>query len=131
MEEGTQRLPDYREARHPTRVYSGSRVEGRWVVTVFDSALPKEDDNPRALEESLSRSVKDCCPAFQWGDDSPGARQLAIALLLDVSGDAGIAMLWHERFAQTYVSQLGSTWTVPEIDIALCLYCFDNARPGS
>ncbi len=78
MEEGTQRLPDYREARHPSRVYSGSCADGRWTVTVFDSALPKGFDNPRALNESVSRQVKDCCPTFQWGDDSPGARQLAM-----------------------------------------------------
>lgn len=124
-------LPDFREARHPSRVYSGSCPDGRWVVSVVDSAVPEGEGNPRTLDEAVSRGVNDCCETFRWGNDSPGARQVAIALLLDVSGDAATALQWHERFAQTYVSQLGSTWMVPEIDIALWLYCFQNARPGS
>jgi hypothetical protein len=57
--------------------------------------------------------------------------QLAIALLHDVSGDADTALRWYERFAETYVRELPATWTVPELDIALWLYCFQNARPGA
>ncbi len=131
MDHAASQTPDYRDARHPTRVYSGSIADGLRVVTVLDSAIATGADNPRTLDAPVSRAVKDCCCTFDWGQESPGARQVAVALLLDVSGDAATAVRWHERFAQTYVSKLGPSWTVPEIDIALWLYCFDNARPGS
>ena len=124
-------LPDYREARHPSRIYTGSRSDRGWAVVVLDSALPTSDDNPRVVDPRVARGVVDYCECFQWGDDSAGSRQLAVALLLDVTGDAATAVCWHERFAQTYVSKLGATWTVPEIDVALWLYCFENSRPGA
>jgi len=125
------RMPDFREARHPSRVYEGSRDDGGCVVTVFDSALPQSDSNPGALSVASSRLVKDCCAHFEWGNVDAGALQLAIALLHDVTGDADTALRWCEHFAKTYVRQLPATWTVPELDIALWLYCFENARPGA
>jgi len=124
-------MPDFRDARHPSRVYAGSCVDGRWMVSVLDSAVPAGNDNPRTLDPIVSRQVVDCCEGFHWGDESDGARQLAVALLMDVTGDVATTLRWHERFAQTYVSKLSDAWTVPEIDIALWLYCFQNARPGA
>ncbi|MBN1152459.1 MAG: hypothetical protein JXA58_04545 [Dehalococcoidia bacterium] len=67
---------------------------------------------------------------FAWGCAGADSLQLAVALLLDVSGDEDTALRWCERFAQTYVGRLPAVWTVPEIDIALWLYCYENARPG-
>lgn len=124
-------MPDFCEARHPSRVYEGSREGGGCVVTVFDSALPRSDTNPGVLPIASSRLIKDCCARFDWGRGDAGALQLAIALLHDVSGDADTALRWYERFAETYVRELPATWTVPELDIALWLYCFQNARPGA
>ena len=123
------RFPDFREARHPSRVYEGSREGEGCIVNVFDSALPKSDSNPGPLPVSSSRSIKDCSAHFDWGNVDAGALQLALALLYDVSGDVKTALEWYERFARTYVRKLPATWSVPELDIALWLYCFENARP--
>ena len=123
--------PDFRQARHPSRVYSGSCGGGAFQVTVLDSALPQCESNPRLLMADESRAVKDCCASFHWGDESEGSLQLAVALLLDVAGEPDTARQWHERFTQKYVANLGQTWTVPELDIALWLHCYQNARPGS
>lgn len=125
------RLPDFRDARRPSRVYEGSHEGDGCVVAVFDSALPQSDSNPVALSVAASQSIKDCCAHFGWGNEDAGALQLAIALLHDVSGDADTALRWYEHFARTYVRELPATWTVPELDIALWLYCFQNARPGA
>lgn len=127
---GSQR-PDFRQARHPSRVYSGSRDGGAFRVSVLDSALPQCESNPCLLLADESRTVRDCCTSFRWGDESEGSLQLAVALLLDVTGEADTARQWHECFAQKYVANLGQTWTVPELDIALWLHCYQNARPGS
>ncbi len=123
------RLPDFHQAPHPSRVYSGLSAGADSVVTVQDSSLPKDKQEPQPLLPDASRRVKDCCERFQWGESGSGALQLAIALLLDVSGDVDTALQWHEHFADTYVRRLPPAWTVPELDIALWLHCFENARP--
>ena len=98
---------------------------------MLDSALPQGDDNPRRLTPGISRSLRDCCEEFCWGCEKAGSTQLAIALLLDVTGELDTALRWHELFTEKYVIKLPQSWTVPEIDIALWLYYFQNARPGS
>lgn len=123
--------PDFREARRPSRVYRGVCESGRCIVTVTDSALGENARTPRELSPIGSRHIKDCCEQFGWGSGEADALQLAIALLFDVSGDVDTALRWHERFAATYVRILPATWTVPEVDIALWLYCFENARPDA
>ncbi len=124
-------LPDFRDARRPTKVYSGACVDGVFTVTVLDSALPHSEENPRILVPDSSRAVKDCSGTFCWAREDDGCLQLALALLLDVTGEAETALEWHELFSRNYVQELGIDWTVPEIDIALWLYCFENSRPGS
>jgi len=123
--------PDFRNARHPSRMYSGACDGGKFTVSVLDSALPQDETNPRPLAISESRKVQDCCESYHWGDESNGARQLAVALLLDVTGDPDSAKQWFEFFACRYVANLGQSWNVPELDIALWLHCYQNARPGS
>jgi len=123
--------PDFRQARHPSKVYRGLCEDGVFTVTMMDSALPQGDDNPRRLTPAISRSLRDCCEEFCWGCERAGSMQLAIALLLDVTGEQDTALQWHQLFTEKYVMKLPQSWTVPEIDIALWLYCFQNARPGS
>ena len=123
-------LPDFRDARRPTKVYSGTCVDGVFTVTVLDSALPCSEENPRMLLADASRAVKDCSGVFCWAREDDGCLQLALALLLDVTDTAETALEWHELFSRKYVQELDETWTVPEIDIALWLYCFENSRPA-
>lgn len=123
--------PDFRKARHPTRVYSGVRRPEGCVVHVRDSAYPETEDNPYVLDPGDSRAVVDYCERFDWGTTESDALQLAVALLLDVTGEPEKALLWAELFAEKYVNNLPADWTVPEIDIDLWLYCFENARPGA
>ena len=131
MSHSESQRPDFRKARHPSRVYSGSCDEGAFLVSVLDSALPQDGKNPSSLLVDESRSVEDCCDSFRWGDESKGSRQLAIALLLDVTGEPDTAREWCEFFTEKYVANLGQAWSVPELDIALWLHCYQNARPGS
>ncbi len=124
-------LPDFRQARHPTRVYSGVHEDTEPVIHVFDSSLPESESNPRRLLPDASRGVQDYCDHFSWGTVDAGASQLAVALLLNVSEDMATASKWHQQFLHKYVRQLPATWTVPELDIALWLHCFENAPPDA
>lgn len=101
------------------------------MVMVFDSSLSNGEDGGRKLTPDESRTVRDFSPVFGWGTVDDASRQLGLALLLDVSGDSETALLWLERFTDTYVRKLTQSWCVPEVDIALWLYCFCNARPDS
>ncbi len=123
--------PDFRQARHPTRVYSGVRGPDGCVVYVRDTAYPGTENNPCVLNPEDSRTVVDYCERFDWGTTDSSALQLAVALLLDVTGEPEKARLWSGLFARKYVNNLPADWTVPEIDINLWLYCFENARPGA
>ncbi len=123
--------PDFRQARHPTRVYSGVWGADGGVVLVRDTACPETEDNQRVLDPEDSRVVVDYCERFDWGTTDSAALQLAVALLLDVTGEPEKARIWSELFAERYVNNLPADWTVPEIDIDLWLYCFENARPGA
>lgn len=123
--------PDFREARCPTRVYCGSREDGVFRVTVLDSAPGRNETGRRVLEAGASRGVRDYSSLFCWGDAGDGSRQLALALLLDFSGESATALRWFELFTEKYVRRLPPSWTVPELDIALWLHCFENARPGA
>lgn len=125
------RSPDFRQARHPSKVYRGVCENGEYLVTVYDSSLPEGDNNPRVLPPDEARHVRDCCDRFQWGSVESGALQLAIALLLDVNGDTATALCWYEHFAATFVRELPAAWIVSELDVALWLHCFQNARPGA
>ncbi len=129
--DSTSGLPDFRQARHPSRVYSGSSHQGEFVVSVVDSAMTEGEADPYLLEPGPSREIQDYSDSFHWGSDSPGAHQLAVALLLDVTGNADTAIRWHKHFVQTYVRKLERDWLVPEIDIAFWLYCFQNAPPAT
>ncbi len=129
--DSTSGLPDFLQARRPSRVYRGSYHEDEFVVSVLDSALTEGEAKPYVLQPGPSRGIRDYSNSFHWGSDSPGTRQLAVALLLDVTADAAITIQWHKSFAETYVRKLESYWTVPEIDIAFWLYCFQNAPPAT
>ena len=83
------------------------------------------------LTPARSRAVADYSETFGWGSLDPASRQLAVALLLDVTGEPGKALKWCDLFASKYVYNLPSDWTVTEFDVELWLYCFENARPGS
>jgi len=124
-------LPDFRQAPRPTRVYSGRRNEGANRVSVRDSSHPEAGPVERDLTPEASREIHDYSAQFDWGAETAGALQLSVALLLDVTGDPGVARRWCQLFAHKYVANLPQEWTVPEIDIDLWLYCFENERPGA
>lgn len=65
------------------------RPMGQWAVLKDGKRL-----SPRA-----SLKVRNHSPdGFSWGYHGSGPAQLALALLLDVTGDARLAEHWYQRF---------------------------------
>ncbi len=61
------------------------------------------------LHPDPSRALLDYAPrqGFEWGNREPGAAQLALALLLDATGDREGSLRWHRMFLRRHVAK----WT--------------------
>ena len=47
-----------------------------------------------------------------------GPSQLALAILLDVTGDEALALKWHQMFKSDHVDQMtGDRWTMTEAEV--------------
>ena len=89
---------------------------GRAMVT-------RPDGSPLELEPSLA--VWRYSPSgFEWGFSGSGPAQLAMALLLDHTGDPDLAQTHHQRFKADIVARWrGKEWTLDprEIDAWLAV----------
>ena len=81
----------------------------------------RPDGEPLPLEPSLL-VVSHSPTGFEWGYLGNGPAQLALALLLDHTGDAAMATRWHHQFKATVVSRWrGDTWEIAPAKIAAWL----------
>jgi len=77
-------------------VYRGFRRHKHGPVVTRDGVF---------FEAGPSRKVWDHSPdGFEWGYGGSGPAQLALALLLDVTGNADEAVLMHQRFKDNVVA---------------------------
>ena len=99
--------------------YVGYRQSGQAIVE-------KQPDQERLTPERSLQLVNHSPSGFEWGYGGSGPAQLALALLLDYTGDETFALDHYQAFKTEVVSQLdcaGSAgrWrlTGPEIDAVL------------
>jgi len=91
-------------------MYRGYRYqeEGPLIVT--------KDGEP--LSPALSQKLFNHSPdGFQWGYSGSGPAQLALALLLDVTGDANLSVRLHQTFKRHFVAAWGEKWKIWSEDI--------------
>ena len=111
------------EQTHPASgcdiAYVGYRQSGQAIV---EKRPGQERLTPERSLALLNRSSS----GFEWGYGSSGPAQLALALLLDYTGDEAFALDHYQAFKTEVVSQLdcagsGERWrlTGPEIDAVL------------
>ena len=96
-------------------IYKGfihsNRVGGQ-LVTKDDDILP--------LEPSLK--LRNHSPiGFNWGYGGSGPAQLALALLLDVTGNGEVAVQHHQEFKWDIVARWRGDWTITSEEIELWL----------
>ena len=93
-------------------IYRGYRYQesGNLVVT--------KDGKP--LSPAPSQKVCNHSPdGFQWGYGGSGPAQLALALLLDVTGNAELSGRLHQRFKRHFVAAWGEKWQIRKEDIEM------------
>ena len=91
------------------------------------------DRGPRSLDAHVSKDgiplplapsyelAKHSPTGFEWGYLGSGPSQLALALLLDVTGDANTALQWYQFFKEDHVGTWGTTWQITTEEIKLWL----------
>lgn len=79
-------------------IYTGAQRKpmGQWVVL----------KDGKRLSPRTSQALRNHSPdGFSWGFHGSGPAQLALALLLDVTGDPVVAEHWHQRFKADVVAE--------------------------
>lgn len=65
------------------------------------------------LDPAPSQTLWNHSPdGFQWGYGGSGPAQLALAILLDATGDSEKAVQWHQSFKTQFVSRWEDEWTM-------------------
>lgn len=87
-----------------------------YVGTADGHVLVLDPDGYQSESPLLSPTdVKKYADAFDWGANTPGAAQLALAILCDAMGNADDALRLHQRFkyrttANPHVMRKGQPW---------------------
>ncbi len=90
------------------KTYSGIRVNGCAQVFVA------QENETRLLDPAPSLKVRNhSSTGFNWGYGGSGPAQLALAILLDHTGDEATARHFCQDFKSDVVSCLEERWTLP------------------
>ncbi|MDD5411127.1 MAG: DUF6166 domain-containing protein [Methylobacter sp.] len=74
--------------------------------------------NGERLDHKVSVKLLNHSPdGFQWGYSGSGPAQLALALLLDATGDKNLALKYHQHFKNEYVAGWGERWEISRDEI--------------
>ena len=105
--------------------YSGSRVQTGENQTQI-MAIVWEAGTPRLLDPKPSQQIHNHSPAgFEWGYGGSGPAQLALAILLDFTGDEEVALNNYQAFKSQFIASLSqedTRWTITGSDIAAFLH---------
>ena len=94
-----------------TTYYGIRRYGGTGPQLVF------RDNDPLSLKPS-QRLVNHSPDGFNWGYGGDGPKQLALALLLDVTGDPKTALRRYQAFKQHFVAMWREAWFITDNEIS-------------
>jgi hypothetical protein len=100
--------------------FEGHRVDGTFVVTAFGAAGEIAVLNPRTDLRNHSPT------GFAWGYAGSGPAQLALALLSQVLGDDARAVRLYQRFKDSVIAKLGTSWCVTEAELLGHVRCLEE-----
>ena len=101
---------------HPETRYWGKRISRPGALPVYKQLLP--DGEPTELSPSASQKLRTHSPdGFEWGYSGSGPAQLALALLLDVTGNPDLAQAYYQDFKFHWVASWGQEWEITSWEI--------------
>ena len=101
--------------------YQGKHLQDNIVVEVISSEGSVKDLDP----ERSQKVKKHTSDGFDWGYDGGKPAQLALAILLDVTNDAEIALRHYQAFKTAYVAHWGDIWELSEESVRTWLIVVD------
>lgn len=101
---------------HPETRYWGKRISECGHQPVYKQLLP--DGETTQLSPKASQRLRNHSPdGFQWGRNGAGPAQLALALLLDVTGNPELTQAHYQNFKVDKVASWGEEWEVTSREI--------------
>lgn len=100
------------------KIYQGMRgpgIVGKASVMVVSGPGPRgiQPLSPKPSQDLTNHSPD----GFQWGYRGSGPAQLALALLLDVTGNEEESKLYYQDFKDDFVSGWGDVWEISDNEI--------------
>ena len=95
-------------------VYKGIRGEGSGPIHVWKCENGQVDFLDPWESQKLSAHPH---ARFQWGYYGFGPAQLALAILLDATGDPALSVQWHQSFKVQYVATWGDQWEISRAEV--------------
>ncbi len=113
-------------------IYKGRRLG---ADTAADVAVTKVTAGKRGaymvttLHPEPSLKLHNHSPTgFNWGYGGSGPAQLALALLLDATGDEELAVRGHQDYKQDVISGLPDSWVITRAEIFVWLAKYELGR---
>ena len=112
-----------------TRIYHGWRQNPalgtvsplKVTVSVYDKNrgcyVRGGELDPKQSQELYNHSPD----GFNWGYHGSGPAQLALALMLDATGDKKLSLRWHQSFKTQFVATWGDDWLIDDESIKMFL----------
>ena len=88
--------------------YTGSKTRFETCVQVAKTKLD--------IKPSL-KIFKHSPAGFEWGYLGSGPAQLALAILLDATGDKAVATAFYQKFKTEVVATWGNTWQMSRSEV--------------
>ena len=104
------------EKTYPETKYWGKRISAGGAQPVYKQLLP--DGEPTELSPIASQHLRNHSPdGFQWGYCGSGPAQLALPLLLDVTGNPELTQAHYQDFKYYMVASWGEEWQITSQEI--------------
>jgi hypothetical protein len=103
-------------------IYKGSRDPKSGNICVskqeFYYSTQTPSKNPVLLDPAPSQKLYNHSPdGFEWGFNGSGPAQLALALLLDATGDGKCAVFYHQDFKADIVANWENEWVIKKVEV--------------
>lgn len=99
--------------RQPTTISTDVIYTGKRTRTGVSVKANGEKLSPRQSLKIVNHSPS----GFEWGYCGSGPSQLALALLLDATGDQSQALNFYQQFKADHVSSWGDVWEISRAKI--------------
>jgi len=114
-------LPSLALPRCPRKIYHGVRHrDGTCEVFVdeLSASTPLRPATTSSRPLPLHLELRNHSPTgFAWGYGGSGPAQLALAILVDATGEQGLAVRHHKEFKFRFVSRWGESWRISQDQI--------------